>query len=355
MSMTQLHTKPKLVEGFSLLEMAVVIALMSVMLTMGLGLMNAKMESAAWSETKTKQEKIKVALVAFLRQNGRLPCPYRAPLNIAPTDGSETSPCTGNNGRGILPWRALGLSRSDVVDGWGNFISYRVSNRTPASSKNWTLNSDTTAFTVNELNNPSIALTVQERFDDGTLSLLSNKAVVVLVSHGKNGLGARTVAGTALTAPAGADEAANAAAASVTFFVRRPNEVAASLGGLFDDMVTYMTPSDLFQPLIEDKTLKGGSVQQYRELAIQQVALANCTPPGAPPSFNSIQPIIGYGEIVYLCPANPVYLCNSAKALNSSTPANSRLYRLSIFGATASDVTYEDVWRAYPSITARCP
>jgi prepilin-type N-terminal cleavage/methylation domain-containing protein len=336
--------------GFSLLEMAVVIALMSVMLTMGLGLMNAKMESAAQSETKLKQEKIKVALVAFLRQNGRLPCPNRAPW-----DGLEMSPCLNNNGRGIIPWRALGLSRSDVVDGWGNFISYRISNRTPASSKNWTITSDTTAFTVNELNNPSIALTVQERFDNGALSLLSDKAVVVLVSHGKNGLGARTVAGTSLTAPAGADEAANAAAASVTFFVRRPNEVAASVGGLFDDMVTYMTPSDLLQPLIEDKTLRGRSVQQYRELAIQQVAVVSCTPPIALPSFNLIEPNIGFDGIVYSCPNDNTYLCRAQTALISTTPANSRLYQLSIFGATATDVTYEDVWRAYPSITARCP
>lgn len=56
-----------------------------------------------------------------------------------PWDGAENTPCLVNAGRGIVPWQALGLSMGDVQDGWSNFFTYRVANRTPATSSNWTL------------------------------------------------------------------------------------------------------------------------------------------------------------------------------------------------------------------------
>ena len=327
---------------------------------MGLGLMRAKQESAAWSETKLKQEKIKVALVQFLRINGRLPCPN----NTGPWDGSENSPCLATLGRGVVPWKVLGLARADVTDGWGNFITYRVANRTPAAISNWTITTGVGAFTVNELAltppplttpPPATAISIQERSSGGVLGTISTNAVVVLLSHGKNGFGARTVSGSVLPAPTGVDEVTNSTLANNTFITRNATEVTTATGGVFDDTVTYMTPNDLLQPLVDDKTLRGRSSQQYRELAIQQVAVNSCTPPLIAPTFASIQPTLGNGVITYICPAGATYSCRTNTVITNTTAGTKQLYQLSVFGGAVTDVTYANVVLAYPGISTRCP
>lgn len=241
--------------GFTLVEMAVVVLLIGIVLTMGLGMMRSTQENAAWSETRLKQDRIKVALIGFFRTNGRLPCPDSA----LPPTGAEPAACLVNAGRGVLPWKVLGLSVGDVQDGWSNFFTYRVANRTPASSQNWTVKAGATAFSLRELTAPLATFTLQERSDAGVLgAALVPNPVVVLISHGKNGAGARTVRGTALLpAPVGADELANATAGSTSFVMRTPTTVTAAPGGAFDDVVAYMTPNQLFQPMLDDKTLIG--------------------------------------------------------------------------------------------------
>lgn len=241
--------------GFTLVEMAVVVLLIGIVMTMGLRMLQATQQNAAWSETRLKQERIKVALIGFFRTNGRLPCPDSA----LPPTGVEPAACLAAAGRGVLPWRVLGLSVGDVQDGWSNFFTYRVANATPVTSKNWTVKAGATAFSLRELTVPLATFTFQERSDAGVLgAALVPNPVVMLISHGKNGAGARTLRGVALLpAPAGADELANATAASTAFVMRTPTDVTAAPGGAFDDVVTYMTPNQLFQPMLDDKTLKG--------------------------------------------------------------------------------------------------
>lgn len=241
--------------GFTLVEMAVVVVIMGMMLTMGLRMLQATQNNAAWSETRLKQERIKVALIGFLRTNGRLPCPDSA----LPPTGVEPAACLVNAGRGVPPWKVLGLAVGDVQDGWGNFFTYRVANRTPVTSSNWTTKIGATAFTLGELTAPRITFALQERSDAGVLgAALVPNPVVMLMSHGKNGAGARTLRGAALMPmPTGADELSNATTASTTFVMRTPTDVTAAAGGAFDDIVAYMTPNQLLQPLLDDKTLKG--------------------------------------------------------------------------------------------------
>jgi len=244
--------------GFTLVEMAVVVTLMAIFLTMGLGLLQATRESAAWTQTTAKQERIKLALIGYLRSNGTLPCPDATATGTPPTGVKGTAPCLGALGRGVVPWKDLGLSAADVQDGWSNFFTYRVANRTPATSSNWTIKTGTGAFSINELTVPLVTFSLQERNTAGVLTTtpLSPNPVVMILSHGKNGSGAKTVGGTFNAAPAGADELVNANLASTTFITRSPNAVAASPGGLFDDLVAYMTPQDLLQPLITEGTLR---------------------------------------------------------------------------------------------------
>jgi prepilin-type N-terminal cleavage/methylation domain-containing protein len=341
------------VGGFTLVEMAVVITIMAVVMVLGLRLLRAAQENAAWSETKVKQERIKVALISYLRTNGRLPCPN----SIAPWDGAEDAPCLIAAGRGIVPWQALGLSVGDVQDGWSNFFSYRVANRTPATSSNWTLTAGVGPFTISELTTALVTFTLQERNSAGVLgAALAPSPVVLIISHGKNGSGARTIGGTLLAPPVGVDELANSAAASTSFVTRAPTDVAAATGGLYDDLVAHMTPHDLLQPLVDDKTLKGSTAAYYREQALQQVALASCTPPLVAPSLAAVQPSIGNGSMTYSCPVGAGYLCRTATAVSNATTAPAAtLYQLSMFGGAAADVTYAQLLAAYPGIAARCP
>lgn len=337
--------------GFSLIEMAVVLVIMSIAMGLGLSLLRANMEKSAWTETKLKQDRIKVALVSFLRTNGRLPCPN----SVAPWDGAEDTPCLVNAGRGIVPWQALGLAIGDVQDGWANFFTYRVANRTPATSSNWTITSGVGPFSIVELTAPLTTFTLQQRDSAGVLgTALTPNPVVMIVSHGKNGAGARTIGGTLNAAPTGADEIVNATTASTSFVTRTPNEVAASTGGVFDDLVAYLTPNDLLQALVDDKTLKGSTVAYYREQAMQQVALISCTPPAAVASLVAVQPSVGNGTITYICPAG--YSCQTATPIsNASTAPGKQLYQLSMFGAAAQDVTYANLLAAFPGISTRCP
>lgn len=238
--------------------MAVVVVLMGILLGLGLRMQRATQDNAAWSETKAKQERIKLALIGFLRTHGRLPCPDSA----LPPTGAEPAACLANAGRGVIPWQAVGLGMGDVQDGWSNFFTYRVANRTPASSNNWTIKGGAVAaapFNLAEFTSPLTSLTLQQRSDAGVLgAAMTPYPVVILVSHGKNGFGARTSRGTAvLPLPTGADELANATTASTSFVMRTFNENAAATGGAFDDIVAYMTPQDLLGPLVTEKTLIG--------------------------------------------------------------------------------------------------
>ena len=277
--------------GFTLIEMAVVVVLMGIVMTLGLRMLQATQNNAAYSQTQTKQERIKLALIAFLRSNGRLPCPDSA----LPPTGLEPGACLTNAGRGVLPWQALGLGVGDVQDGWSNFFTYRVANRTPATSSNWTIKGGAAAavpFTIAEFTIPRTTFSLRQRSDAGVLgAALTPNPVVVLISHGKNGAGARSSRGAALIPmPAGADELANAGAASTSFVMRTPTDVTAAVGGAFDDVVSFMTPQDLLQPLVSEKTLIG---------ACAAYCALTGTPPPGPACFATGIPI---GNPTVTCP-----------------------------------------------------
>lgn len=266
-----INRKP--IQGFTLAEMAIVVLIIGIVMTMGLKMLTANLENSAYSETTNKQERIKIALISYLRSNGSLPCPD---TTVGIAVGTETTPCTTTalQGYGIIPWQTLGLPRDAVQDGWGNFFSYRVANANattvlggvlapPLHSKanqNWTVKSGTTAFDVESIKSATVFPAYQSlRINTTGGTPESRTAVAVIISHGKNGLGAKTVKTAARipTAGAGADEVANATVGQ-TIFVRRPvTESPGAAGGPYDDLVFYLTPQDLLQPLISEKTLLG--------------------------------------------------------------------------------------------------
>ena len=254
------------------------------MLTMGLKTWVARLNNGAYSQTVSEQAQIKTALIGFLRTYGRLPCPS-AIAGLVPTGSEVPQPplglgCTANAqaAYGVVPWVTLNISRDTVLDGWGNFITYRVANGVAPVAKNWTSKTLTNPFDVNELATPSAALTINQGYGIVAPTLVTANAVVVIYSHGKNGFGATTVQGTPSTPPPAlnTDENINALNTTTTFIMRPYTENAAAFNGLFDDAVTYMLPQDLLQPLVSE-----GTVSACRSYCPS----ASCTGSGVPYLF----------------------------------------------------------------------
>jgi len=251
--------------GFSLVELAVVVFIIGIILTMGVGALTAARENTASSSTAQKQNAIKEALIGYLRRNSRLPCPdtnFAAPDGIENrvTAGDPTTACTSRFG--LVPYVTLGLGREAVQDGWTNFFSYHVAN-TAGANTDWTI---TASFRSGNTGN----VTVSDRIS-GTLTPLAANVVAVVVSHGRNGLGAYTVGGTRNTMPAAADESSNLDA-DTAFVKRSVTTDDAASGGAFDDLVMYLTPEDLLGPLFRDGTLKPPAAQVQD--AFQKIKLA---------------------------------------------------------------------------------
>jgi prepilin-type N-terminal cleavage/methylation domain-containing protein len=261
--------------GFTLAEIAIVILIMGIALSMGLKLANVNLENAAYSETRSKQELVKQALIGFLRANGRLPCPDTAAGLATGVESACSGVGAAPSGYGVVPWQTLGISRDSALDGWGNLFTYRVSNVTLGAAtlpfagtplhrfqnQDWTLRP--LGFDIRSIAAAPIApgyqsVLIQNREPGPALSTESRNAIVVLVSHGKNGFGAKTIKAAARIAGAANDELTNATLGSLTFVRRGFSENApVASGGPYDDVVTYMTPQDLLQPLITEKTLIG--------------------------------------------------------------------------------------------------
>jgi len=238
--------------GFSLVELSVVVLIIGILLTMGIGAMNATQENQASSTTAQRQALVKEALIGYLRRNSRLPCPD---TDFAAPDGVENratpnDPTTACSARfGVLPYVTLGLSRDAVRDGWGNFFSYHVSN-TAGANTDWTL---TAGFRSGNTG----TVTVNDR-KGAAVTAIATAVVAVIVSHGRNGLGAYGIGGTRNTLPAaGTDELDNTNGTADTVYFRRDATTSdAATGGAFDDQVMFLTANDLLDPLFRDGSLK---------------------------------------------------------------------------------------------------
>ena len=324
--------------GFTLAEMAIVVLLIGIMMTMGLGVLKAQTDSAAYSVTNKKQTAIKEALVAYLRANWRLPCPDTnfvggtAPLV---PDGQEnrvgavTTACTANFG--VVPYVTLGLPPEMALDGWNNFMSYHVS-----TAPDWSL---TASF------NPAAVGSIT--LNSAPATPLTTNAVAVVVSHGRNGNGAYTTKGSRNLAPTTADELENAnVAANLIYFKREFTDVPAAVGGAFDDVVMYLQADDLLTPLRNDGSLK---LQQDALVAIQNSVVAQsfaaCVLPAA---FAPLGQVYG-NNVAY----TRLYVPAVTLGGPPPTPLNQPLFTLQV-GTVLNTILMSQVSGLYASYI-KCP
>ncbi len=230
MNLTNSWVRNPHVRGFTLIEMAVVLAILGLLIGGMLIPIGAQIDQKNYSNTKKSLEEAKEALIGYALTRGYLPCPA-----ISNENGLEDRGAGGacNERVGFLPWEELGVM---PTDSWGHLYRYSV---TPAFSNS------ISSVLVSPLTNRDI--TIKTRNAAGYVENLSNlnDIPVAIMSHGRNGLGATTKDGVLITNTSltNEDEVGNASGAGLIFYARTYTENTAADGGEFDDVVVWISPN----------------------------------------------------------------------------------------------------------------
>jgi type II secretory pathway pseudopilin PulG len=243
------------VTGFSLVEMAIVIVIITLLLGAVLVPLSAQIEQKNITETQQTLNQINEALIGFALQKQYLPCPDINGDGIADPD----SPGTCTNYRGFLPWVTLNTPKTDA---WDDLFGYQV-------SPNFT-NTPTNPCV---LGNGHLGLcqsgniTIKGRDNTKAEQPLATNVAAVVISYGKNGYGATSGSGDlrASIPSLDTDEITNAKATGGTIFFSRPMSSAQATcsdsppSGIpfceFDDMLTWVSPYTLFNRMVAAEEL----------------------------------------------------------------------------------------------------
>jgi prepilin-type N-terminal cleavage/methylation domain-containing protein len=241
------------VRGFSLTELAMVLAIVGVLLGALMYTLFAQVESRAWSDTQSRLDAGRDAVLGFAVANGRLPCPARGD-GIADEVRDAQGQCRDGAGEiyygGFLPARAIGYQPIDAegygVDAWGNRIRYAVaksvagcaSPQLPHFTHAANLKANGITCQPGDLLVCRAAAGVTGTTCGASSNVITNQNVLVAIiwSMGKS------------ANPGGADESANLNGDAV--FVSHPPAPAGASGGSFDDMLVWIPAGLLYGRLI---------------------------------------------------------------------------------------------------------
>tara|TARA_B110000259_G_scaffold188491_2_gene248206 strand:+ start:14502 stop:16676 length:2175 start_codon:yes stop_codon:yes gene_type:complete len=212
--MTKKHNKKT---GYSLLEVSIAMLIIGILLTSGSVLFSKLSQNQnikqAQLVTLERTDKIYKAILNYLSENHRLPCPAKLNSSYNDADYGNESRVVGEgcNGAteqlttntdannlgatgnmkilyGMIPINVLDLDKKDAEDGYGNKFSYimvkEFGTKTPDNTAEigfeYLAGSSRLGdpVTIDYINVKSRAAT------------LSNKSIMLIISHGENGLGA---------------------------------------------------------------------------------------------------------------------------------------------------------------------
>jgi prepilin-type N-terminal cleavage/methylation domain-containing protein len=197
----------KSLAGFSLVEMAVVLAIVGILLAGLLPTLSSQIEKQRRNETQKYMSEVRDSLLGFAVSNGRFPCPDTN------SDGASEATCTTAASQfGTLPYVDLGVVNTDA---YGKTLLYSVTKKFA------------TPFLLTDTGVMRICTT------PACTTTLTNNAVAVIVSRGE----------ITLHTPAIADEAENADGDAD--FVSHD---LAQNG--YDDLVVWVPPSILFNRMV---------------------------------------------------------------------------------------------------------
>ena len=250
---------PRAAAGFTLVEIAIGIALITLLLGSLLVPLQTQVESRKISDTEKILENAREALIGYAAANGRFPCPASSSSNGL--ESFSTSPVgTTANGicsnffDGFLPAATLGFTPIDssgyALDSWGfstNRIRYAVSNQTVNTIANPFTATGTTTAGMKAATITSIAAAnllyvcasgtgVVAGTSCGTAVKLTDNTPVVIWSVGANGA----------TGGTSTDEVQNpnpnGGSADKIFVWHTPSTVS---GAEFDDIMTWIAVGNL--------------------------------------------------------------------------------------------------------------
>ena len=226
--------------GFTILELSVVLAVVSLIVGSALAIGATRIQAAKIQDTETKMKAIVDMIDSFVQTYGFIPCPANPQALLTASDfgdgsvdgsGNCTAANLGGTGTtriGVVPTRTLGLAPSVMMDGWNRRITYAMDTRFNTGAKYAPSTPPGTPVTLPTP--PYLTINMNN-------TLVTNQAVVVLVSYGADGHGAWKAKGGAATVvadpvPTDADELENANNANSTFVQKFRTET-------FDDIVYY--------------------------------------------------------------------------------------------------------------------
>jgi len=252
--------------GFSLIEIAVVLVIVSILLAVVAVPLATQVTQRKITETRGTLENAQRALLGFAAANGRLPCPATDGTGGTTNSLGDEAIATGatlgdgNCARfvGFLPAVALGLNPVDsqgfLLDGWGiqqNRIRYAVWGKTapPSSEYRFTKTngmqgqmSSLAAAALPLISVCQSAPTSSVPCGSGVVKL-TDKTPAVIYSLGAN----------AATGGTGPDELHNVDQNLV--FVSHDPTPAGSAAGEFDDIVTWISLNTLFDRMLQAQRL----------------------------------------------------------------------------------------------------
>lgn len=261
-------------QGFSLVEMAIVLLIVGLLIGGLMQPLSSQMEASRIKDTQNQLNSITEALYGFAATNGRLPCPAFTGSAGGESLGAAPGQCS-NPYNGFLPGRLLGLSPLDangyVLDSWSQPIRYAVADLkaangsypitlTPAPATNYgikyflesgltgipALGSPTLVGQFLSVCNSATGLTNtgSAYTSSGNIrrcgpaaNTISSDAIAIVLSTGSN-----------QGRPTGANEAENSNGDAA--FVSKTTTDAGATGGVFDDIVVWIPRSLLVSRMI---------------------------------------------------------------------------------------------------------
>lgn len=220
--------------GFTLTELAIVLVIVALLIGGMMVPLTAQRDLQDYRETQKRLIEISESLLGYAASHkatttGRpyFPCPDTNDDGLEDRVGNG---CAAAEGR--LPWSDLGVGREDT---WGNRFRYRVD-----AGNAYAYSNSATGFALGQ------AATLRVCEESACAKLVAKDLPLVIVSHGKNGLGAFNSSGGTNPAPTGADEIANQNADND--FVS--HATASTAGNEFDDLVAWISPNVLFNRMV---------------------------------------------------------------------------------------------------------
>lgn len=246
--MMTLSENSPLGKGFTLVEMAMVLAIVTLLLAGLVPTISGQLEQRRSAETKKQLDEIQQALIGFAIIKGRLPCPATTSSNGL-ENPSTGGACT-NFYDGFVPGATLGLNSLNeqglVLDAWDNPIRYVVTawdSTAPAVSDTYTTadglyNVGLSALSPNLLVCNTATGITGSGCATGEALTADPGVPVVIFSTGKNGASGGT----------GTDESENLD--GDRFFVSHTPTASSTTNGEFDDLVVWISNQVLLNRMV---------------------------------------------------------------------------------------------------------